>query len=365
MSDFYPECYHVVYGAQRPVRWSALETLQGGLCTLPSNVWSFGITLWEIVTLAEFPYSDVTNRNVLAHVMLGSRLDQPHDCPNEMYELMCNCWNTSPRQRPIFADITNQLRNLARLYSSDDDIGIPTSDSAFFIKQHQWRQDTQSPPQSFHYNDQNMSHLLIAQMSASDAVSITFSALGSTEDLTQTGISASTIDDNRHRNVMSPMVIPTETDSSIHSPEESLPPTPLSPTPHINIVPATVSYGLDQHPMVPSRVPLRNEPVNRFLLKADGSRESTPDCRLSMLSDSQYSSSQFSTDMSESSRQHLLRHKGDSPDKRPARAAIAEQIHGDEQLSRKTSNPVPVIEGDMFSELMASFDEQMNHSSNQ
>ena len=38
MSDFYPECYHVVYGAQRPVRWSALETLQGGLCSLPSNV---------------------------------------------------------------------------------------------------------------------------------------------------------------------------------------------------------------------------------------------------------------------------------------------------------------------------------------
>jgi len=38
MSDFYPECYHIVYGAQRPVRWSALETLQGGLCTLPSNV---------------------------------------------------------------------------------------------------------------------------------------------------------------------------------------------------------------------------------------------------------------------------------------------------------------------------------------
>ena len=38
MSDFYPECYHVVYGAQRPVRWSALETLQGGLCTQQSNV---------------------------------------------------------------------------------------------------------------------------------------------------------------------------------------------------------------------------------------------------------------------------------------------------------------------------------------
>ena len=137
-------------------------------------------------------------------------------------------------------------------------IGIPTSDPAFFIKQRQWRQDTQSPPQSFHYNDQNMSHLLTAQMSVSDAVSILFSALGSTEDLTQTDVSASSIDDNRHHNVMSPMAIPTETDSSIHSPEESLP-----PTPHINVAPAT-AYIIDQQPMVPSRVPLRNEPVNRF-----------------------------------------------------------------------------------------------------
>jgi len=259
----------------------------------------------------------------------------------------------------MFADITNQLKNLARLYSSDDDIGIPTSDSAFFIKQREW---PQFPPQSFHYNDQNMSHPLTTQTSASDAVSITFSALGSTEDLTQTGISASSIDDSRHHNVMSPMAIPTETSSSVHSPVESLPPTPLCPTPHVNIVPSTT---LDDHPMIPSRVPLRNEPVTKFLSKTDGSRESTPDNRFSMSSDSQHSSSQFSTDTSESSRQHLLRNKRDSPEKRPAQAAIAEQRYGDEELSRKTSDPVPAMEGDMLSELMASFEEQMTHSSNQ
>jgi len=279
-------------------------------------------------------------------------------------ELMCNCWNTSPRQRPIFTVITNQLKNLTRLHSSDDDIGIPTSDSAFFIKQREWGPtQSQSPQQSFHYNDQNMSHLLTAQNSASDDVSITFSALGSTEDLNQAGVSASSVDDNRHNSVASPLAIPTETSSSIHSPEESLPPTPLSPAPHINVVPATTSYDIDQQPMVPSRVPLRNEPVDHYLLKADGSRGSTPDQRLSMSSDSQYSSSQLSTDMSESSRQHLLRHKRDSPDKRPTQAAIAEQKQGDERLST-TSNPVPVMEGDMFSELMASF-EQMNHRSDQ
>ena len=266
---------------------------------------------------------------------------------------MCNCWKTSPRQRPMFADITNQLKNLAKLYSSDDDIGIPTSDSAFFIKQREW---PQFPTQSFHYDDQNMSHLLTTQTSASDAVSITFSALGSTEDLTQTGISG--IDDSRH-NVMA---IPTETSSSIHSPVESLPPTPLSPTPHENIVPSTTSYD---HPTIPSRVPLRNEPVNKFLSKADGSREGTPDYRISISSDSQHSSSQFSTDMSEGSRQHLLRNKRDSPEKRPAQAAVDEQIHRDDKLSRKTSDPVPAMEGDMLSELMASFEEQMTHSSNQ
>ena len=58
MSDFYPECYHVVYGAQRPVRWSALETLQGGLCTLPSNVVSVCVCLqWcTLVVLSHIPY---------------------------------------------------------------------------------------------------------------------------------------------------------------------------------------------------------------------------------------------------------------------------------------------------------------------
>ena len=75
----------------------------------------------------------------------------------------------------------NDLKHVARLYSTNEEIGAPSSDSAFFLKQQS------SSPQAFHYNDKDMSYLLTAPITEADAVSITFSALGSTEDLTQAG----------------------------------------------------------------------------------------------------------------------------------------------------------------------------------
>ena len=142
-----------------------------------------------------------------------------------------------------------------------------------------------------------MSYLLTAPITAADAVNLTFSALGSTEDLNQTG-KGCMVGDNRQQDSRSSVGI--ETSSSIYSPEEA-----LSPIPHINIAPPDMSYGSTQQSVVPSRIPLRNEPpVNKFLLKANrSSRESTPDYRYSMSSDSQYSSSQFSSDASDNSRQ--------------------------------------------------------------
>jgi len=67
MSDFYPECYHIVHGAQRPVRWSTLETLQGGLCTLPSNV----VSILHVFTVMCIMYKSVVMKDscVLLHDM--------------------------------------------------------------------------------------------------------------------------------------------------------------------------------------------------------------------------------------------------------------------------------------------------------
>ena len=125
-------------------------------------------------------------------------------------------------------------------------------------------------------------------------------------------------------------------------------------------------YGNTQQSVIPSRIPLRNEPpVNKFLLKANGSSwESTPDYRYSMSSDSQYSSSQFSSDASNNNRQHLLRHKRDCPEKRIS--AIAKQSYKEEKdftTNSNHNNAVPSLEGEMLSKLMVSFDQYLTNSS--
>jgi len=267
----------------------------------------------------------------------------------------------------LFIEVVNDLKDLAKLYSDDEEIGIPNPNSAFFFKQKQQQQHLQSSSsQSFHYNDPDMSHLLTAPITASDdAVSITFSALGSTEDLQEANKSG-TENDNKQQGMRSSMEITTETSSSICSPEEA-----LSPLPHINIAPPDVPYSTEQQSTIPNRVPLRNEaPINKFLLKPNGSRESTPDYRYSLSSDSQYSSSQFSSDVSDNNRQHLLRYKRDSPEKR---TVIAKHNHiEEEQLFPMNSNdPSPSMDSGMLSEIMTSFDQRMisgsslDHSSNQ
>ena len=179
---------------------------------------------------------------------------------------MCNCWHTSPKQRPMFIEIANDLKNLSRLYSNNEETGTLSSDSAFYLKHQPYH--LQSSPQALHYNDnKDMSYLLTAPITAADAVSLTFSALSSTENLDQVSKSC-TEGDNKHQDGRS-SGISSETNSSICSPEE-----PLSPIPHINVAPPDMPCGDEQQSMAPNMVPLRNEPlVNKFLLKANGSRK--------------------------------------------------------------------------------------------
>lgn len=269
--------------------------------------------------------------------------------------MLCSCWHTSPRQRPLFIEIANDLKNLAKLYSNDEETGMLNSDSTFFLKQKQ-QHLRQFSSQSFHYNDPDMSHLLTAPITASDAVSITFSALGSTEDLKEASKSCME-NDNKQQETRSSVDITTETSSLICSPEEA-----LSPIPHINIAPPDVPYSTEQQPTIPNRIPLRNEPpINKFLLKANGSRESTPDYRYSLSSDSQYSSSQFSSDVSDNNNRQ---YKRDSPEKR---TVITKHNHIEEEKQFPTSSndPFPSMDSGMLSEIMTSFHQRMSYSSNQ
>uniref|UniRef100_A0A8C4N3W1 Tyrosine-protein kinase receptor n=1 Tax=Eptatretus burgeri TaxID=7764 RepID=A0A8C4N3W1_EPTBU len=94
-----------------PVRWMSPESLRDGVFTTYSDVWSFGVVLWEITTLAEQPYHGMSNEQVLKYVMDGGLLDRPDACPDQLCTLMHQCWQYNPRMRPSFLEIIAFLKD--------------------------------------------------------------------------------------------------------------------------------------------------------------------------------------------------------------------------------------------------------------
>ncbi|XP_065322279.1 insulin-like peptide receptor [Gordionus sp. m RMFG-2023] len=92
-----------------PVRWMSPESLKDGIFTSQSDVWSYGIVLWEIATLAWQPYQGLSNEQVVNYVINGGILEKPHGCPDQLYELMKLCWNFQPKTRPTFLDVVEIL----------------------------------------------------------------------------------------------------------------------------------------------------------------------------------------------------------------------------------------------------------------
>ncbi|XP_011300657.1 insulin-like receptor [Fopius arisanus] len=92
-----------------PVRWMAPESLKDGVFTSSSDVWSYGIVLWEMVTLASQPYQGLSNDQVLRYVIDGGVMERPENCPDSLYILMRRTWNQKVNRRPTFIDIATML----------------------------------------------------------------------------------------------------------------------------------------------------------------------------------------------------------------------------------------------------------------
>ncbi|XP_071753466.2 insulin-like growth factor 1b receptor [Centroberyx gerrardi] len=111
-----------------PVRWMSPESLKDGVFTTNSDVWSFGVVLWEVATLAEQPYQGLSNEQVLRFVMEGGLLEKPQHCPDMLFELMRMCWQYNPKMRPSFVEIISSIkeeldpafRELSFFYSADN-----------------------------------------------------------------------------------------------------------------------------------------------------------------------------------------------------------------------------------------------------
>ncbi|XP_078264049.1 tyrosine-protein kinase receptor Tie-1 isoform X2 [Rhinoraja longicauda] len=95
-----------------PVRWMAIESLNYSVYTTKSDVWSFGVLLWEIVSLGGTPYCGMTCAELYEKLPQGFRMEKPLNCDDEVYEFMRQCWRDRPYERPTFTQISVQLNRM-------------------------------------------------------------------------------------------------------------------------------------------------------------------------------------------------------------------------------------------------------------
>ncbi|KFV08601.1 Tyrosine-protein kinase Mer, partial [Pterocles gutturalis] len=98
--------------AKMPVKWIAIESLADRVYTTKSDVWAFGVTMWEIATRGMTPYPGVQNHEIYEYLFHGQRLKKPDDCLDELYEIMSACWRADPAARPTFSQLKVHLEKL-------------------------------------------------------------------------------------------------------------------------------------------------------------------------------------------------------------------------------------------------------------
>uniref|UniRef100_A0A4W3HE90 receptor protein-tyrosine kinase n=1 Tax=Callorhinchus milii TaxID=7868 RepID=A0A4W3HE90_CALMI len=109
-----PEAAYTTRGGKIPIRWTAPEAIAYRKFTSASDVWSYGIVMWEVMSYGERPYWDMTNQDVIKAVEEGYRLPSPMDCPAALYQLMLDCWQKERNSRPKFEEIVSILDKLIR-----------------------------------------------------------------------------------------------------------------------------------------------------------------------------------------------------------------------------------------------------------
>lgn len=103
--------YQASQGGKWPIKWYAPESFNYGTFSHASDVWSFGVTLWEMFSYGEAPYGDLKGVDVIKLVEIGKRLSKPKLCPDNVFQIMENCWNYNPKDRPTFRHLTQFFAN--------------------------------------------------------------------------------------------------------------------------------------------------------------------------------------------------------------------------------------------------------------
>jgi len=102
--------YYKVINSKIPIKWTAPEVLEGKACSTKSDVWSFGVCMWEIYSLGKEPYNWLNNKEVTEQVPKGLRLDKPENCSDDVWTIVKDCWLPEPEDRPRFKRIVEKLQ---------------------------------------------------------------------------------------------------------------------------------------------------------------------------------------------------------------------------------------------------------------
>ncbi|XP_059687479.1 fibroblast growth factor receptor 1 isoform X2 [Gavia stellata] len=126
------DIHHIDYykkttNGRLPVKWMAPEALFDRVYTHQSDVWSFGVLLWEIFTLGGSPYPGVPVEELFKLLKEGHRMDKPSNCTNELYMMMRDCWHAVPSQRPTFKQLVEDLDRIVAMTSNQEylDLSMP------------------------------------------------------------------------------------------------------------------------------------------------------------------------------------------------------------------------------------------------
>ncbi|XP_013886443.1 tyrosine-protein kinase SRK2 [Austrofundulus limnaeus] len=105
------ESVYEIKGGKLPVKWTAPEAFNDNRFTIKSDVWSFGILLYEIMTFGQMPYPGMTNHQAVQWIMKGHRMPCPPNCPTVLHSIMMSCWKENEQMRPTFETLQWQLED--------------------------------------------------------------------------------------------------------------------------------------------------------------------------------------------------------------------------------------------------------------
>ena len=112
--DLFPGDYHCLGDNEnRPIKWMPVEAIQKSY-SKASDIWSFGVFLWELMTKAQQPFSDVDPFEMESYLNEGYRLHQPMNCPDQLYSVLAVCWGTRPHERASLQSLHTTLQSLQK-----------------------------------------------------------------------------------------------------------------------------------------------------------------------------------------------------------------------------------------------------------